>query len=398
MKRKKLIFIFCALLLIAALFSACDYFAPKYEISFDPEEVSIETLKKFQSVRDALKKNYYQEVDENKLIEGAIAGMADSLNDPYTVYFTKEQMEAFTERTEGSYVGIGVTVIMDDSGILNIVESYEGSPARQVGLQQGDKILKVNDQDVTSIRDENIIVSMIKGEENTKVKISVYRPSVNKQLDFDIVRKKIKISNIRSEVLSDNIGYIKIIMFDEEMARYFNDNLNSLLKQKIKGLIIDLRDDPGGSYEEVVKIADRLLPAGTIVSVKDRNGKGEVEKSDHNELDLPIVVLVNGNSASASEILAGAIKDNNKGKLVGTKTFGKGLVQAVLPLNDGSGLKVTVARYYTPSGVCIQGIGILPDEVVEVHEKYKNYPVSQIPRGDDIQLQAGIEMMKEMIK
>jgi carboxyl-terminal processing protease len=382
----------------AFIFSAWSKLNPRYQISFDPKTVSIENIRKFNQVRSILKKDYYKEVDENILLEGAIAGMADSLEDPYTVYFNKEQMEMFMEKSDGSYVGIGVSITMDTSGLLTIVEPFENSPAKEVGMLQGDKIIKVDDKDVTGIRDENLIISMIRGPENTEVKITVYRPSEGKYVDFDIIRKRIKLLNIKSEVLPDNIGYVKIIVFDAEIARYFEESVNQLLAQGIEGLIIDLRDNPGGSYDQVVKIADALLPKGLIVYTEDREKNRKEENSDARELNIPITVLVNENSASASEILAGALKDHKKGTLIGTRTFGKGLVQEVVPLEDGSGLKATVAKYFTPSGVCIHDIGIKPDLEVQVPEKYKNLPASQIPKGEDIQLQTAIEVLRAKLQ
>lgn len=368
---------------------------PRYEIPFDSKNVSIDNIKKFSQVRNILKDRYYEAVDENVLVEGAISGMADSLRDPYTVYFNKEQMKSFEEKSEGSYVGIGVSITMDNNGLLTIVEPFEDSPALKAGIKKDDKIVKVDDQDVTSIRDENMVISMIKGQENTKVKIGVLRPSEGKTLDFEMVRKKIKIVNIKSEVLQDNIGYIKLVMFDSDIAGDFEKHLNALLAKKIKGLIIDVRDNPGGSLDQVVAIADRLLPKGLIVYMEDKDKTKTEKNSNEKELDLPMAVLINGNSASASEILAGAIKDHNKGTLIGTKTFGKGLVQEVRNLHDGSGLKVTIARYFTPSGVCIQGIGIQPTVAVELPEKYKTLPVSQVPREDDTQLKKAMEILKK---
>ena len=378
----------------AFVFYGLGHLSPVYNIPFDPKKVSFDNIKKFNDVRNILNKEYYQGTDENKMLEGAISGMTDSLGDPYTVYFTKDQMKLFSEKTGGSYVGIGASMSMDNDGLLTIVEPFDDSPAKAAGMLQGDKIIKVDDKDVTAIRDENMVISMIKGVENTKVKVTVFRPSDGKSIDFDMVRKTIKIVNIKSEVLPGDIGYIKIVMFDSDIATYFQDNLNKLLAQHIKGLIIDLRDDPGGAYDQVVAIADRLLPEGTIVYTEDKNGAKKVEKSDKKELGLPMAVLVNGNSASASEILAGAIKDFKKGTLVGTKTFGKGIVQAVIPLSDGSGIKVTMARYFTPSGVCIQGKGIMPDVEVSLDEKYSTSPVSQIPREDDVQLKKAVEVVQ----
>lgn len=370
-------------------------FGNRYNISFDQSKVSADNVKKFSQVQGLLESKYYESVDENKLLEGAISGMADSLNDPYTVYFSKDQMKSFMEQTDGSYVGIGVSITMDNSGLLTVVEPFEDSPALAAGVKKDDKIIKVDDKDVTTIRDENMIIKMIKGPENTKVKITVYRPSENKSIDLEMNRKKIKIVNIKSEVLQNNIGYIKLIMFDADIASQFEQHLNGLLAKGIKSLVIDVRDNPGGAYDQVIQIANRLLPKDLIVYTEDKNKKKEEQWSDDaQQLKMPITVLTNGNSASASEILAGALKDNQKATLVGTKTFGKGLVQEVKQLEDGSGLKVTIARYFTPSGVCIQGKGIMPDAQVELADKYKQLPVSQVPKDDDAQLKKAIEILK----
>lgn len=373
-------------------------FNPNYAIQFDSNKVEYENVKKFERVRSLLKEYYYKDVNENEMLEGAISGMTEALKDPYTVYFTKDQMKQFTEKSQGSYVGIGVVVTMGEDGILTVVEPFQDSPAHEVGIVKDDKIVKVDDNDVTTIRDEDMIISMIKGKENTKVKITVYRPSEGKYLDFVVTRKKIKVVNINSEIIEGNIGYVKITMFDSEISKDFQEHLDNMLKKNIKGLIIDLRDNPGGDYDQVCEMADRLLPEGLIVYTEDKKGNRQEKKSDSTELNIPIAVLVNENSASASEVLSGALKDHNKATLIGTKTFGKGLVQAVVALDDGSGLKVTIARYFTPSGVCIQDVGIEPHIKVELPEKYRNVAVSQIPREDDNQLQKAIEVIKDAIK
>lgn len=380
-----------------AVFFAIQLFVPRYEINFDPGKVSITNINKFNQVRSILKEDYYQAVDDNTLLEGAVGGLANSLNDPYTVYFNKEQMKAFLEKSEGSYVGIGISVNSDSNGLLTVIEPFADSPALKVGIKQGDKVIRVDGKDVTAIRDENMIISMIKGQENTKVEVTVYRPSAGKSIDFSIIRERIKITNIKSEILPGNIGYIKLIMFDSDISEYFKNELNKMMSKGIKGLIIDLRDNPGGSYDQVVAIADRLLPEGIIVYTEDRNKTRQEKKSDKTELDIPIALLINGNSASASEILAGAVKDLGKGTLVGTKTFGKGLVQELRLLEDGSGIKVTISRYFTPSGVCIQGIGIKPDIEIGVGNEYENLPVSQIPMNKDIQLKTAIEALNAEI-
>lgn len=365
----------------------------RYEIILDAETVDYENVVKFNRVMGILKKDFYQKVDANKMLEGAIYGLAESLGDPYTVYFDKKQMEAFLEKSRGSYVGIGVTVNVDDDGLLTVIEPAKGSPAMEAGILQGDKIVKVDGKDVTSVSDENMIISMIKGKENTRVNITVYRPSEDRYVQFNIKRKRIRASNIKSEILSGNIGYIKIAMFDSEIARYFRNDLSNMLKNGIEGLIIDLRDNPGGSFEQVVEIADSLLPAGTIVYTEDRDGRKEYRYSDKAYVDLPLAILINSNSASASEILAGSVRDHGRGILVGTRTFGKGLVQELKLLGDGSGLKVTISRYFTPSGTCIHGTGIEPDIEVGVFDDYRNHPVSHIPRSRDIQLRTAVKAL-----
>ncbi len=386
----------------AVVFLGKGFFEPRYEIRFEPDSVNYENIKKFNLARKVLKENYYEEVDENVLLEGAVAGMAAYLKDPYTVYYNKEQMEKILEipkKSEETYVGIGVSIITDKDGLVTVVEPFKDTPAYEVGIKQGDKIIKVNDEDVTGLQDENAIVKMIRGPENTTVKVTVYRPSELRTIDFDVPRKKITVQlNIRSELLEDNIGYIRIISFmDDKIDKEFEQHLKKLLDSKIKGLVIDLRDNPGGYYHKVVAIADRLLPEGLIVYTEDREKKVQEEKSDKKELNIPMAILINENSASASEILAGAIKDHKKGILVGEKTFGKGLVQNLIPLNDGSGIKITVSRYFTPSGVCIHDAGIEPDVDVKLDEKYRYTPISQVPREDDAQLKKALESLKRIV-
>lgn len=376
------------------------YTHPEYGISFDANKVSLENIKKFSRVKSILLNDYYLPVSEDAMLEGAISGMVGSLKDPYTVYYTKTQMKSFMESTSGSYNGIGVSINRDNEGILTVVEPFLDSPAYKAGIKRGDKIIKVDDQDVTGIRDEALVIGMIKGdegtkvEEGTKVKITVFRPSEGKYLDFDIIRKKIKLINIQSEVMEGDVGYIKLIMFDETIAEDFAQHLKSLQGKGIKSLVIDVRDNPGGDYRQVVELVDSLVPAGIIVYTEDRNGKRSVEYSDGKELSLPMKILTNNNSASASEILAGALQDYKKAQVVGLKTYGKGLVQDVIVLNDGSGIKYTIAKYYTPSGRYIQGTGIAPDVEVKLPDQYKDLPASQVPREGDTQLKKAIELIR----
>ncbi len=387
----------------AVVFTGDIVIGGRYEIRFNPENVAEQNVSKYKEVRKILKERYYGEVDENVLLEGAIKGMADSLGDIHTVYYNKEQMQKILEissKSVESYVGIGVTVTMDKNGVVTVVEPFKDSPAYNAGMKMGDKIIAVDGEDVTQIKDLEVIVKMIKGPEDTNVKITVYRSSDFTTKDFDIIRKNIKVElNIRSEMLDDNIGYIRILSFnDKNISLLFNEHLEKLLQQNIRALIIDVRDNLGGYYDQVVKIADRLIPKGIIVYTEDRDKIKKVENSDAAELDVPIAVLVNGNSASASEVLSGALKDHKKGILVGTTTFGKGVVQEIKFLSDGSGLKVTVSKYFTPSGICIHEIGIKPDVEINLSEKYKYTPVSQVPRSDDVQLKKAVEVLLKGIE
>ncbi len=373
------------------------YINGRYSLSFEKSNVSRSSVQKFNEARNILQNSFYEEIDTNKLLEGAISGMTDSLKDPYTVYYNKEQMKSFTDmqrNTENEYVGVGLPIILDKNGIITVLEPFDDSPAEAAGIRQGDKILKIDGKDITGIRDEALVANMIKGPENTSTVLTILRQSENNTFDVTVVRKKIKAKlNIRSEMLDNNIAYIKIKLFDENISKNFISQLDKLVEQGAKSLIIDVRDNPGGLYNEVVSLADRILPKGTIVYTEDRQGKKSYQKSDDTQLNIPIVVLTNGNSASASEILAGAIKDMKKGILIGTKTFGKGLVQTTYSFDDGTGIKVTIARYFTPSGVCIHGEGIKPDIEINLQEKYKDTPASAIPREDDLQLMKAVQYL-----
>ena len=383
----------------ALLFMGLTYMSGRYSLEFNKSSVNKETIKKFNDARNILQNSFYENIDTNNLIEGAITGMADSLKDPYTVYYNIEQMKLFKDmqkNTESDYVGIGLPITLDKNGIVTVLEPYDDSPAKAAGVKQGDKILKIDGKDITNIKDDALIANMIKGEENTETILTILRESENSTINIRVVRKKIKAKlNIRSEMLDNNIAYIKLKLFDENISKNFTSQLNALVAKGAKSLIIDVRDNPGGLYNEVVSLADRLLPKGTIVYTEDRKGVKNEQPSDTTELNMPIVVLTNGNSASASEILAGAIKDFKKGTLIGTKTFGKGLVQSTYDFDDGTGLKVTIARYFTPSGVCIHGEGIKPDIEVELGNEYRDVSVSAIPLEDDLQLQKAIEVLSK---
>jgi carboxyl-terminal processing protease len=402
MKRNWITTLIC--LTVAIIFFAAGFltnnfinvFNPKYEIQFS-QDVSRENIINFNRVKSLLMNSYYLDINEDVLLEGAINGMVEAVEDPYSVYYTPEMMNDFMEQQTGSYVGIGVTVFMDNDGLATVSDVFSNSPAKSSGMRNGDKIVLVNGEDVTALNDLNIIVGKIKGESETQVAITVYRPEIKDYIELDLVRKLINIDYIASRMIGDNIGYIQLRLFDEDITKDFVTHANQLLQQGAKGLILDLRNNPGGDYGQVVRMADIIVPEGLIVYIEDRHGNRDEEKSDPNELNVPLTVLINEYSASASEILSAAIKHYDKGTLIGKTTFGKGLVQSIIQLEGGAGLKVTTARYFTPSGVYIHGIGVTPDIEIENDEKYQYYSIDEIPEGEDKQLQRAIEEVSRLM-
>ena len=349
---------------------------------------------KITEIEILVQKYYLNEIDteqvENYLYKGMIAG----LDDAYAAYYTKEEYQSMMDSTNGSYYGIGVEMSQNmTTGIITITRVFEGSPAEEAGLLPGDVIYKVQDTEVTG-EDLTKVVSMVKGAEGTTVPISVAREGESDYLTFDVERRTIEISTVEHRMLDGNIGYISIASFDDVTVNQFLTALEDLENQGETALIIDLRNNGGGLVSSAGSILDRLLPEGLIVYTEDKYGNREELKSDaENYFDKPLAVLVNGNSASASEIFAGAIKDYGIGTLVGTQTFGKGIVQKVYPLSDGTAVKLTVSKYYTPKGNNIHGIGIAPDVEVELDADVAN--AITIPEEKDNQLQKAVEILTE---
>ncbi|NLK36946.1 MAG: S41 family peptidase [Epulopiscium sp.] len=355
-----------------------------------PRDTKIQTIEKY------LDRYYVDEVDKEDMVEMMYAGLVAGVGDPYTAYMSKEELESFMEDTEGSFEGIGVEVTMDPKdNSLVVIAPIPNSPAEKVGILSGDKIIKVDGEDISGLN-LNAIISRVKGEEGTIVKITVYREATNEILDFTVERKSIEVSSVTHRMLEDNIGYIKLSGFHANSYDQFKKAYDELTAQGMKGLILDVRNNPGGLLDIAVKIADELVPEGTIVYTVDKSGERKDSLSDEKHIEVPLILLVNGYSASASEVLAGAVQDMNVGKLVGTQTFGKGLVQGLFPLSDGSALKITIQKYYTPKGVCIQGEGITPDYIVELPEEYK-YSV-RIPEEEDTQLKKAVDVILEGLK
>ncbi len=349
---------------------------------------------KITEIETLVQKYYLNEIDteqvENYLYKGMIAG----LDDAYAAYYTKEEYQSMMDSTNGSYYGIGVEMSQNmTTGIITITRVFEGSPAEEAGLLPGDVIYKVQDTEVTG-EDLTKVVSMVKGAEGTTVPISVAREGESDYLTFDVERRTIEIATVEHRMLDGNIGYISIASFDDVTVNQFLTALEDLENQGETALIIDLRNNGGGLVSSAGSILDRLLPEGLIVYTEDKYGNREELKSDaENYFDKPLAVLVNGNSASASEIFAGAVKDYGIGTLVGTQTFGKGIVQKVYPLSDGTAVKLTVSKYYTPKGNNIHGIGIAPDVEVELDADVAN--AITIPEEKDNQLQKAVEILTE---
>ena len=343
-----------------------------------------EAYKKYNkmiALEELVKDDFYQKTSDEKLVDGAIKGMFSGLDDKYSQYYTKAEFEKLKEQTSGSFVGIGVYISpTSDDDHITIIAPIDGSPAEKSGIKAGDKILKV-DGKVVSAQNSDEAITMIKGKKGTEVELTIKRSE--QILDVNVKRDEIVSKTVEGKVLDDNIGYIKITSFSEHTNKEFEKTLNTLKQSDIKGLVIDLRDNPGGLLDVCVDIADDLIGEGTIVYTKDNSGNKEYYKSDKNELDMPMAVLINGGSASASEILTAALVDNGKAIAVGETSFGKGLVQSVKGLKDGTGYKLTTAQYFTPNGDYINKKGITP----KIEEKDENQ-----------QLKSALEYIKQEIK
>lgn len=334
---------------------------------------------------------YSDEVDEEDLEDGIYKGYVDALGDPYSVYYNAEETQDLFESAEGEYTGIGVVFSQNiETKISTAIQIYDG-PAKEAGLKEGDILYKVDGEDV-STDDLSNTVKKIKGEEYTTVEITVLRGSNAEEVTLTIERRKIQVETVVSEMKDGNVGYIRITEFDTVTMDQFEEALQELEDQGMEGLIVDLRSNPGGNLQTVVDMLDLILPEGTVVYTEDKYGNQDVYKSDEaHQFTKPLVVLVNGNSASASEIFAGAVQDYGVGTIMGTTTYGKGIVQQVIKLDEETSVKLTISEYFTPNGRSIHGKGIEPD--VEVKYSYdENNPDA------DNQLDAAVTEVQKMIK
>lgn len=340
------------------------------------------------SIRNILEDEYIGELDDEQMLEMAIKGYVAGVGDEYTVYYTPEEMNQEYDTAMGNYVGIGIYMIVNyEEGNITVVEPMENSPAEQAGIQEGDLITKVDGETITS-ENVNEMSNKIKGEEGTTVKLEIKRENETKEVE--VKRERIEVSHIDSKLLENNIAYIQISDFDGGAAEEFKENYENLKSQGANSLIIDIRNNGGGVVDEAIDILEMICDKGSTLLIEtDKDGKEIVTKCEKNPIiDMPIVVLVNNNSASASEILAGALKDNNKATIIGEKTYGKGVIQSLMKLQDGSGLKTTIAEYCTPSRNKINKIGIEPDIIVELPEN-----IEEVTEENDTQLQRAIDKL-----
>lgn len=348
-------------------------------------------------IREALVRvydEYIDEVDFDTMVEGAISGIASSTKDPYTRYISQEDFEEMLIEGTEEYVGIGVHLTYDvqKDGIL-ILGLMPGSPAEEVGLKAGDVIYYIENTRVTI---DNYLdqIDVIKGEEGTKVKLIVGRGEELKE--FEVLRKKVQNNNISSEILDNNIGYIRIWAFENQIYDQFKKEYDKLMGNNIKGLIIDLRNNPGGLVDQTLKIANLLVPESDALKLVSRYGVEKIYKTtSKDEINIPLAIVVNENSASASEILSGIVKDSNKGVIVGTKTYGKGIVQSTKQLSFGGALSITTAKYYTASGIEIHKNGIIPDIEVNLDEEHRGDMT--VPYDSDLQLKKAVEYIEKSL-
>lgn len=338
---------------------------------------------------DILDQYYYEDIDEDALVEGMYAGMVEGVGDPYTCYYTEDEYQSLTETTSGTYYGIGAVLTQNmNTNVVTILHVYPGTPAEEAGVRDGDVIVKVDDVEGDSM-ELSELVKHIKGEEGTTVHLQLLREK--DYLEFDVERRQIDIPTVEYQMLEGNIGLIQISEFSDNTPDQFDEAIKELQSQGMESMIVDLRDNPGGVLQSVCAMLDEILPEGILVYTEDKYGNRTDYDSDDSCLEIPMAVLINENSASASEIFAGAIKDYDYGTLIGTTSFGKGIVQSIIPLGDGSAIKVTMAKYFTPKGNYIHEKGIEPDIELE-YEYLGDTSVTYDPMQDN-QILKAIEVL-----
>lgn len=349
---------------------------------------------KLNVILDLINEVYLFDTDPGVEEAGIYKGLMYSLGDLYADYYTPEEMTAMMEETNGEYCGIGAMISQDRrTGVATVIKVYKDSPAEEGGLLPGDILYRVDGLDVSSMDLDTIVSQHVRGEENTPVTLTVYRDGA--EVELTMKRRKLEMQTVEHEMLSDGkTGYLLVTEFDTVTAEQFKKAMDSLVAEGMEQLVLDLRNNPGGELNAAVSMIDYLLPDGkTIVSIADKNGEGETYSAkDGHQVNIPMVILVNGNSASASEVFTGAMKDNHMASIVGTTTYGKGIVQSLYTLQDGSGVKLTTEHYYTPDKTDIHGAGIEPDVSVELNEDLLT--MIEIPKDQDNQLQTALSVLK----
>lgn len=355
----------------------------------DEELEFLDRYQRLDEVRGIIDESYYTEVDEEVLVQGAIDGMLASLDDPYTFYYTAEDMLDRRESTTGEYKGVGMSVQMDGNGFITVVRVFEDSPADRGGILSGDTLIAIDGEmlNIQSAKDLDEAVTRIRGVENTDVKLTVIRGE--EELEFTVTRGDVSINYVEYQLI-DDVGYIHIYEFEGTTAASFHKAVEYFREQNVAGVIIDVRDNPGGMLDSVVEIADTLVPKGRVIYTEDRAGNVTSYYSSDSYWGIPLVMLINGNSASASEILAAAVQDYGMGTIMGTTSYGKGIVQLLMAFDDGAGMQFTESTYYTPSGRCIHGTGVDPDIVVELSEDY-DPSIRGVDLENDNQLAAAMD-------
>lgn len=354
------------------------------ETSSSQADVS-ELEEKIQEIDTYINDYYIFDVDKEKMTDALLAGYLQGLGDPYSVYYTEQELNDVLESANGTYYGIGILAGQMQDGTIKVVNVFSDSPAQEAGMQKDDYIIGVNDQDTAGM-DLNQVVALIKGAEGSDVTVKVYRESTGETLALSMERREVAVDTVEYRMLEDGTGYIHLLQFDDVSLDQMKRALTDLQSQGMQGLILDLRDNPGGLLTSVVDIADLFLPECNIFYMEDKAGNRVDYDAKTNQFYMgPMTVLVNEDSASAAEVLSGTLKDHGRAKLVGTTTFGKGIVQTFYELSDGSGLKLTTAHYFTPNGTDIHGTGIEPNVKVEWPEDVEN----------DVQLEKALEVLKQ---
>lgn len=389
MKKRNFIFIIVIAVLVGALatggavyfvgYASGGYMAITND-EYDNYKVMKEKYGRLAELEQYIQEKYYVPVDDDKLMEGMYKGLFWGIGDPYSSYLSEAEYNEIMISTTGEYQGIGVTIAPDDTGLINVVSPIDGSPAAKAGIKTKDKIISVGGKVYDGSTIDQAVAAM-RGKPGTKVDLVILRG--NEEMEFTITRANIVMQSVRSEVLDGNIGYIRISSFEEKTAEDFKQQLRDLELKQVKGLVIDLRDNGGGLVESSIKVADLLLDDGVVTYTEDRKGKKDYYKSESGKTTLPYVVLINGGTASASEIITAAIKDHKGGKIIGTTSYGKGIIQSIEKLSNGDAVKLTIMQYFSPDGNVIHKVGIEPDVVVEALAEDET----------DKQLEKAIEML-----